>query len=72
MRAELGAAALANPIHRVLQVVEQRFNGLAVNRHVLLQRSAIGGHTIDTTVPVVALRIANVVLHMADDHIGPI
>jgi hypothetical protein len=63
---------MAHAVGGVLQVFEQRGDRLAVDGDGLLQLAARGGDAIDAAVFVVAVRVAHVVLHVADDDVVPV
>ena len=70
--AEFDARAMANAIDGRFQILEQSGDRLAVDGDRLLQRAADGRHAIDAAVRVVAIGIAHVVLHVADDDVVPV
>ena len=45
---------------------------LAVDRHGRVQRAPLGGDAVDAAVRMVAVRVAHVVLHVADDDVVPV
>ena len=69
---EFDARPLANSVGRMLEVLEQRRNRLPIDLHRLLQRTPGRRHPVDAAVLMVAVRIAHVVLHVADDHVVPV
>ena len=70
--AEFDTSAMAHAIGGMPQVFEQCGDGLAVDGDGLLQLAAFGGHAVNAAVFVVAVRIADVVLHVADDDVVPV
>ena len=64
--------AVPHAVHRRLQVLEERLDRLPVDRDGLLQRSPGRGEPEDAAVRVVAVGVADVVLHVADDHVVPV
>ena len=56
----------------MFEVIEQGGDRLAVDGHWFLQRLLLVDQAIDTTVLLVAVGIADVVLHVADDHVLPV
>ncbi len=69
---ELDAGAMAHAIGGMPQVFEQGGDGLAVDGDGFLQFTTFRGHAVDATVFVVAVRVAHVVLHVADDDVVPV
>ncbi len=69
---ELDAGPVADAVDRVREVRKQGRDRLPGDRHRLLQRSPLGGEPEDPAVGVVAIRVADVVLHVADDHVVPV
>ena len=69
---QLHTRPAANPVHRMLECRQQDRDRLAFDRHV--RRQVALGHrdAVDAAVLVVAARVADVVLHMADDRVGPV
>ena len=70
--AEFDAGAMAHAVGGMFQVFEQGGDGLAVDGDGLLQLAAFGGHAVDAAVFVVAVGVADVVLHVADDDVVPV
>ena len=70
--AELDAGAMTHAIGGMLEVFEQRGDGLTVDGDGFLQFAAFGGHAVDAAVFVVAIWVAYVVLHVADDDVVPV
>ena len=70
--AQLNLRAVADAIDRMFQVIEQGGDRLAVDGHWFLQRLLLVDQAVDTTVLLVAVGIADVVLHVADDHVLPV
>ena len=63
---------MAHAVGGMFQVFEQGGDGLAVDGDGLLQLAAFGGHAVDAAVFVVAVGVADVVLHVADDDVVPV
>ena len=55
-----------------MESLQHGLDGLALHLHSFDERSAFVGHSVDTTVCVIAVRIAHVVLHVPDQRVGPI
>ena len=70
--AELDAGAVAHAVGGVPEVFEQGGDRLAVDGDGLLQFATLGRHAVDAAVLVVAVRVAHVVLHVADDDVVPV
>ena len=70
--AQLHARTLSNSIHRVLEQIEQLADRLSVHVHMSGQRAALTGHTVNASVLLVAVWVADVVLHVADDDVLPV
>ena len=63
---------MTNAVHRVLQIFQQSFDWLACNFYRLLERTILDGKTHDSTMIMVTVRVADIVLHVADDHVVPV
>ena len=70
--AEFDAGAVTHAIGGMLEVFEQRGDGLAVDGDGFLQLATFGGHAVNAAVFVVAVGVAHVVLHVADDDVVPV
>ena len=54
------------------RLLKNRGDRLSLEPHRLDERTVLGGHPVDPAVGVVAVRVAHVVLHVADDGVGPV
>ncbi len=70
--AQFNPRAVAHAVDGMLQVLQQRLDRLAVDLDRLLQRPALHREAKDSAVLVVAVGIANVVLHVTDDGVVPV
>ncbi len=69
---DLDLGALTRAVLPDLENVKQLVQGLAMDAHRLKQRPALVGQLVDAAVAVVAVRVAQVVLHVPDDGVGPV
>src|SRR5262249_19613359 len=69
---QFDAGPVAHAVFRLLQHVEQLVERLAGNGNRLIQRPAFVGYAINAAMLAVAARVAQVVLHVADDRVLPI
>jgi hypothetical protein len=72
MLAQFDLGPLADLIFRLFQQIKQRGHGLAIDLEGLHQRAAFVGEAINPAMLVIAIGIANVVLHVADEGILPV
>ena len=70
--AQLDLGEFAHAVLVLLQEFKQRGDGLAVDFLRLEQRAAFVSDAVDAAVFVVTVRVADVMLHVADDVVGPI
>jgi hypothetical protein len=70
--AQLNLGPFANLIFRLFEQCEQIGNRCAVNLERLHERPAFVGHAINSAMLMVAIRIADVVLHVADEGVLPV
>ena len=71
-RAELDFRAGPDIVFGFFQKLQETFDRFTCNLLWLEQRTSLISHTIDAPVSVIAVWVANVVLHMADDRIVPV
>ena len=69
---EFDPRAVADAIDGRFQIFEQSRNRLAIDGDWLLKRPTDGSHAVDATMSVVAVGIADVVLHVANDDVVPV
>ena len=63
---------MTNSVRGVLEILEQCGDGLSCDGHLLLEGTVYGRDAVDSAVNVVAVGVANVVLHVADDDVLPV
>src|ERR1051325_10835990 len=71
-RSQLDAGPITDAVLRALQSVEQLFDAGAVDFRSFAEGPAIVGDAVDSAIDAVAIGIAQVVLHVADDGIVPV
>src|SRR5438046_8332414 len=72
VHAQFDFRAGARVVFRFPEPVEEILDGLAVDAGRLEQRPALVSDPVNAPVRVVAVRVANVVLHMSDELVGPV
>ena len=72
MFAQFDLRARPHVVLRFLEQFEQLVQRLAVDPRRFEQWPALTGYPVDAPVRVVAVRVANVVLHVPDELVGPI